>query len=67
MLSFCILGLLYQDKTSSGGESLVQIQNIWRNKHLQSHQILLLINLAAAVIRGGDLCCRVFLFCDIDC
>ena len=29
------------DAHSFGGESLVQIQTFWRNKHLESHQILL--------------------------
>lgn len=64
------------------GRSQVQIQTVWRNKHPESHQILLcsedvyqkvalssllFISLTAAVISGGDLHCRVFMFYNVDC
>ena len=63
------------------GESQVQIQTLWWNKHLESRILLfnlkdqkvdlsslLFINLTTAVNRGDDLDCRVFMCMrNVDC
>ena len=54
-LNLCCCRALYQNKT----------KDIWDLKLGLSS--LLFINLIAAVIRGGDLHCWVFTFCDVEC